>query len=114
MRRFFHPAHMSAGLIAVVVGYTSSAAIIFQAASAVGATPAQIGSWLWALGIGMGVTSAGLAWWHKTPVLTAWSTPGAALLVTALAGVSMGEAVGAFLFASAWRCCAGSPAGLIR
>ncbi|HNX70360.1 benzoate/H(+) symporter BenE family transporter [Rivihabitans pingtungensis] len=101
MRRFFHPAHMSAGLIAVVVGYTSSAAIIFQAASAVGATPAQIGSWLWALGIGMGVTSAGLAWWHKTPVLTAWSTPGAALLVTALAGVSMGEAVGAFLFASA-------------
>ena len=43
MRRFFHPAHMSAGLIAVVVGYTSSAAIIFQAASAVGATPAQIG-----------------------------------------------------------------------
>lgn len=101
MRRYFNPSHLSAGLIAVLVGYTSSAAIIFQAATAAGATPAQTGSWLWALGVGMGFTSLGLSWWHKMPVLTAWSTPGAALLVTALAGLSMGEAVGAFLFASA-------------
>ncbi len=101
MRRYFNPSHLSAGLIAVLVGYTSSAAIIFQAATAAGATPAQTSSWLWALGVGMGLTSLGLSWWHKMPVLTAWSTPGAALLVTALAGLSMGEAVGAFLFASA-------------
>nr|WP_262407740.1 benzoate/H(+) symporter BenE family transporter [Thauera sedimentorum] len=84
-----------------MVGYTSSAAIVFQAASAAGAGPAEISSWLWALGLGMGATCIGLSLAFRTPVLTAWSTPGAALLVTALAGVPMNEAIGAFLFSSA-------------
>jgi benzoate membrane transport protein len=96
----FSFSHLSAGFIAVLVGYTSSAAIIFQAASAAGATPAQLGSWLWALGIGMGATCIGLSLRYRAPVLTAWSTPGAALLVTALSGVPMNEAIGAFLFSS--------------
>lgn len=86
-----------AGFVAVLVGYTSSVVIIFQAAAALGATPAQTASWLWALGLGMGLTSAGLSLWYRMPVLTAWSTPGAALLVTAGAGVPMAEAVGAFV-----------------
>ena len=93
--------HLSAGFIAVLVGYTSSAAIVFQAASAAGAGPAEISSWLWALGLGMGATCIGLSLAFRTPVLTAWSTPGAALLVTALTGVPMNEAIGAFLFSSA-------------
>ena len=63
---------ISAGFIAVLVGYSSSAVIIFQAAEAVGATPAQISSWLWALGVGMGVTSIGLSLYYKNPILTAW------------------------------------------
>ena len=71
-----HLAHVSAGLIAVLVGYTSSAAIVFQAAHSAGATPPQIASWLWALGLGMGVTCIGLSLRYRTPVLTAWSTPG--------------------------------------
>lgn len=100
MIRFFNPSHLSAGFIAVLVGYTSSAVIVFQAASAMGAGPAQISSWLWALGIGMAVTSIGLSLYYRAPVLTAWSTPGAALLVTALVGVPASEAVGAFLFSS--------------
>jgi benzoate membrane transport protein len=100
MGRSFSFSHVSAGFIAVLVGYTSSAAIIFQAASAAGATPAQLGSWLWALGIGMGATCIGLSLRYRAPVLTAWSTPGAALLVTALSGVPMNEAIGAFLFSS--------------
>ena len=86
-----------AGFVAVLVGYTSSVVIIFQAAAALGATPAQTASWLWALGLGMGLTSAGLSLWYRMPVLTAWSTPGAALLVTAGAGVPMAEAIGAFI-----------------
>ncbi|TCK02568.1 benzoate/H(+) symporter BenE family transporter [Marinobacterium mangrovicola] len=93
--------HISAGFVAVLVGYTSSAAIIFQAASAAGASAAEISSWLWALGIGMALTSGGLSLYFKTPVLTAWSTPGAALLVTGLSGLSLNEAVGVFLFSSA-------------
>ncbi len=86
-----------AGFVAVLVGYTSSVVIIFQAAQALGASPAQLTSWLWALGIGMGVSSAGLSLWYRQPVLTAWSTPGAALLVTAGAGVTMAEGIGAFV-----------------
>jgi benzoate membrane transport protein len=86
-----------AGFVAVLVGYTSSVVIIFQAAAALGATSAQTASWLWALGLGMGLTSAGLSLWYRMPVLTAWSTPGAALLVTAGAGVPLNEAVGAFM-----------------
>ncbi|MFV0594943.1 benzoate/H(+) symporter BenE family transporter [Shewanella sp.] len=91
---------ISAGFIAVLVGYSSSAVIILQAADAVGATSAQMSSWLWALGVGMGVTSIGLSLYYKNPVLTAWSTPGAALMVSSLAGLSIHEAVGAFLISS--------------
>ncbi len=86
-----------AGFVAVLVGFTSSVVIVFQAAAALGATPAQTTSWIWALGLGMGITSAGLSLWYRQPVLTAWSTPGAALLVTAGVGVPMAEAVGAFI-----------------
>ena len=100
MRRFFHLSHISAGFIAVLVGYTSSAAIVFQAATAAGASAAHISSWLLALGLGMGVTCIGLSLRFRSPVLTAWSTPGAALLATALVGVPMNEAIGIFLFTS--------------
>ncbi len=93
--------HISAGFIAVLVGYTSSAAIVFSAANAAGASPAHISSWLLALGLGMGVTCIGLSLRYRSPVLTAWSTPGAALLATALVGVPMDDAIGAFIFASA-------------
>ena len=89
-----------AGFVAVLVGYTSSAAIIFQAAEAAGATAGQIGGWLSMLGLGMGVTSIGLSLYYRTPVVTAWSTPGAALLVTSLPGTSINEAIGVFVFAT--------------
>ncbi len=101
MGRFFSLSHISAGFIAVLVGYTSSAAIVFQAATAAGADAAYISSWLLALGLGMGATCIGLSLYFRSPVLTAWSTPGAALLATALLGLPMSEAVGAFLIASA-------------
>lgn len=100
MGRFFGLSHLSAGFIAVLVGYTSSAAIVFQAATAAGAGPEQISAWLLALGLGMGLTCIGLSLYYRSPILTAWSTPGAALLATSLVGVPMGEAVAAFLFAS--------------
>lgn len=91
---------VTAGFVAVIIGYTSSAAIIFQAAAAAGASPAQISSWLWALGIGMGATSLGLSLRYRMPILTAWSTPGAAFLVTSLPGIPIEEAIGAFLFSA--------------
>jgi len=89
-----------AGFVAVLVGFTSSVAIVFQAAQALGATPAQTSSWIWALGLGMGLTSLGLSLWSRQPVLTAWSTTGAALLA-GTSGVSMAEAIGAFIVCGA-------------
>ncbi|MEG1209735.1 MAG: benzoate/H(+) symporter BenE family transporter [Leclercia sp.] len=89
------------GFVAVLVGYASSAAIIWQAAAAAGATPSQIAGWMTALGIGMGVSTLALSWWYKAPVLTAWSTPGAALLATSLQGVTLSETIGIFIFANA-------------
>ena len=89
----------SAGFVAVLVGFTSSVAIVFQAATALGATPAQISSWMWALGLGMGLCSLVPSLWLRKPVMVAWSTPGAAVLATAGAagGFGLAEATGAFL-----------------
>ncbi|MFY8350567.1 benzoate/H(+) symporter BenE family transporter [Pseudoalteromonas sp. SSM20] len=89
--------HITAGFTAVLIGYTSSIVIIMQAASAAGATPLQIESWLLALGIAMGVTSIGYSWYFKTPILTAWSTPGAAMLVGIAAGYDLATLLGAFV-----------------
>ncbi|MFO0272625.1 MAG: benzoate/H(+) symporter BenE family transporter [Betaproteobacteria bacterium] len=86
-----------AGFVAVLVGFTSSAVIVFEAARAAGASPAQTASWLWALGIGMAVTTIGLSLRYRVPVLTAWSTPGAALLITSVAGLPLAQTIGAFV-----------------
>ncbi|SFR05686.1 benzoate membrane transport protein [Enterobacter sp. kpr-6] len=90
-----------AGFVAVLVGYASSAALIWQAASGVGASSAQIACWMTALGLAMGVSTLALTLWYRVPVLTAWSTPGAALLATSLHGATLNEAVGVFIFANA-------------
>ncbi|APR33527.1 benzoate transporter [Citrobacter freundii] len=89
------------GFVAVLVGYASSAAIIWQAALAAGATTEQIAGWMTALGIAMGVSTLALTLWYRAPVLTAWSTPGAALLVTGLQGVTIQDAIGVFIVANA-------------
>lgn len=86
------------GMVAVLVGYTSSAAIIFQAASAAGADTQLTGSWLGMLGFGMGITSFWLSVRYRMPVLTAWSTPGAAMLATSLSGATLPETIGIFVF----------------
>ena len=91
-----------AGFVAVLVGFTSSVAIVFQAAQAFGATPAQITSWMWALGLGMGLCSLVPSLILRQPVMVAWSTPGAAVLATAglAGGFTMGEAIGAFMISA--------------
>lgn len=93
----------TAGFVAVLVGFTSSVAIVFQAAQAFQATPAQITSWMWALGLGMGLCSLVPSLLLRKPVMVAWSTPGAAVLATAglAGGFSMAEAVGAFMVCAA-------------
>ncbi|MDO4592545.1 MAG: benzoate/H(+) symporter BenE family transporter [Comamonadaceae bacterium] len=94
---------LSAGFVAVLVGVTSSVALVFQAAQAFGATPAQISSWMWALGWGIGLCCVVPSLWLRKPVMVAWSTPGAAVLAAAgvSGGFSMAEAVGAFMLSAA-------------
>ncbi len=89
---------------AVVVGFASTILLIMEAARAVGATPAQQASWAAALCIGMAVTSFILSWRTRMPVITAWSTPGAALIATSGAGIAYDQALGAFVVAGALMC----------
>jgi benzoate membrane transport protein len=85
-----------AGFVVVLVGFTSSVVIVFAGAQALGASPAQMASWMWALGVGMAATSIVPSLMTRQPILTAWSTPGAALLA-GTSGLAMAEATGAFI-----------------
>jgi len=106
MRSRLHDLSLSAataGFVAVLVGFTSSVAVVFQAATGLGATPAQISSWMWALGLGMGLCTLLPSLWLRQPVMVAWSTPGAAVLATAgvASGFDMAQATGAFIVCAA-------------
>nr|WP_315229763.1 benzoate/H(+) symporter BenE family transporter [uncultured Albidiferax sp.] len=94
---------ITAGFVAVLVGFTSSVAIVFQAAQALHATPEQLTSWMWALGLGMGLCTLLPSLWLRQPVMVAWSTPGAAVVATAAlaGGFGMPEAIGAFMVSAA-------------
>lgn len=98
---------IAAGFVTVLVGFTSSVVIVFQAAQSLGATPAQTSSWMWALGLGMGLTCIGLSLRHRIPVVTAWSTPGAAMLIGSAAGLPMSDAIGAFVLSALLMAVAG-------
>ncbi len=99
-------AAISAGFVATLVGFTSTIALIFHAARSLGASPDQITSWVLALGLGMGLSTLGLSLWTRSPILITWSTPGAAVIASAAAGVSLPEATGAFLVCGVlmWLC----------
>ena len=86
-----------AAVLTVVVSFTGSAVLIFQAAHLAGLPETLAASWIWAVSIGSGVTGIFLSWKMKIPVITAWSTPGAALLIAMLPGVPLAEAIGAYI-----------------
>ena len=81
----------------MLTGHTSGLILIFQAGQAAGLAPALITSWIWALSLGMAVCTIGLSLRYRAPIVVAWSTPGAALLISSLPGVSFGAAIGAYL-----------------
>ncbi len=91
---------ISAALVAALVGYGSTVALVLAATQAVGATPAQTASWLLAVCLAKAAGSALLSWRTRVPVVLAWSTPGAAL-IAASSGITMAQAVGAFVVAGA-------------
>ncbi|ENM5913671.1 benzoate/H(+) symporter BenE family transporter [Vibrio mimicus] len=114
MKGLFNLSHLSAGFTTVLVGYTSSVVIVIQAATASGATPAQIESWLLTLGVVMGLTSLIYSWVYKTPILTAWSTPGAVMLAATAGQYSLPVVIGAFMFSGVLIALTGMIAPLTR
>ncbi|MDP3847297.1 MAG: benzoate/H(+) symporter BenE family transporter [Pseudomonas sp.] len=90
-------AALVAGFIAMLTGHTSGLVLIFQAGQAAGLDSGLITSWIWALSLGMAVCTIGLSLHYRAPIVVAWSTPGAALLISSLPGVSFNEAIGAYL-----------------
>ncbi len=92
---------ITAGFVAVLVSYSGPLAIFFQAAQSAEISTAMMTSWVWAISIGAAVSGIVLSLWLKVPVVTAWSAPGTALLVTLFPGLSLNEAVGAYLTAAA-------------
>ena len=87
-------------VVAALVGFGGTLAIVVAAARAVGADPAQTSSWVAALCLAMAATSTILSIRHRMPIITAWSTPGAALIAATGGAIALPEAVGAFLFAA--------------
>lgn len=92
---------VTAGFLAVLVSYSGPLIIFFQAAQSANVSPEMMSSWVWAVSIGAAVSGIFLSWWLKVPVVTAWSAPGTALLVTLFPELSLGEAVGAYITAAA-------------
>ncbi|AQU84326.1 MULTISPECIES: benzoate/H(+) symporter BenE family transporter [unclassified Halomonas] len=91
---------ITAGFVAVLISYAGPLAIFFQAAQSAEISSAMMTSWVWAISIGAAVSGIFLSLWLKVPVVTAWSAPGTALLVTLFPGLSLNEAVGAYLTAA--------------
>ena len=89
---------ISAAIVAALVGYGSTIALVLAAAQALGASPGQTASWILAICLAKAVGSAFLSWTNKIPVVLAWSTPGAAL-IAATSGITMAQAVAAFCLA---------------
>lgn len=94
-----HP--IVAGLISVIVNYSGTFILVFQAAKVAGLSPELTASWVWSVSIGVGVTGLFLSWVSREPIITAWSTPAAAFLVVALATTPFAEAVGAYMISAA-------------
>ncbi len=94
-----HP--VVAGLISVIVNYGGTFILVFQAAKVAGLSPELTASWVWSVSIGVGLTGFYLSWRYREPIITAWSTPAAAFLVTALATTPYPETVGAYIISAA-------------
>ncbi|MGN8020900.1 benzoate/H(+) symporter BenE family transporter [Phyllobacterium sp. 22229] len=87
---------IASAVVAAIVGFGGTLALIIAAAQALGATQAQTASWVTALCLAMFISTGFLSWRYKMPIITAWSTPGLAL-IGASTGFTMQQGVGAFI-----------------
>lgn len=100
MKKDFSLSAVTAGFLAVLISYSGPLVIFFQAALSANVSLEMMSSWVWAISVGAGLSGIVLSWWLKAPVVTAWSAPGTALLVTLFPTISLEQAVGAYLVAA--------------
>ncbi|MGS0757497.1 benzoate/H(+) symporter BenE family transporter, partial [Roseateles sp. GG27B] len=100
MKNDFSLSAVTAGFLAVLISYAGPLVIFFQAGQSAQVSADMMSSWVWAISIGAGVSGIVLSWWLKVPVVTAWSAPGTALLVTLFPAITLEQAVGAYLVAA--------------
>lgn len=86
-----------AGFLAVLISYAGPLIIFFQAAQQANVSHAMMISWIWGISIGAAITGIYLSIRYKTPVITAWSAPGTALLITLFPNISLNEVVAAYI-----------------
>ncbi|MGC5703461.1 benzoate/H(+) symporter BenE family transporter [Pseudomonas sp. NFXW11] len=89
-----------AALISVLVNYAGTFVLVFQAAELARLSAAQTASWVWAVSVGVGLSGLWLSLRYRTPVITAWSTPGAAFLATVMPFTPYAEVIGAYLISA--------------
>ena len=92
---------ITAGFLVVLISYAGPMLIFFQAASLAQVSNEVLASWVWGVSIGGGLSGLYLSWKYKMPIITAWSAPGAALLVTLFPHMSVNEAISSYLTAAA-------------
>jgi predicted benzoate:H+ symporter BenE len=90
---------ITAGLLAVLISYAGPLAILFEAGRSAHASNAMVASWVWGISIGSAICGIALSWLLKQPIITAWSAPGTALLVTLFPALPLNEAIGAYITA---------------
>lgn len=104
MKNFFSDlslSAMTAGFLVVLISYAGPLLIFFQAASLAHVSNEILSSWVWAVSTGAGLSGLYLSWRHKAPIITAWSAPGAALLITLFPHMTVNEAVSSYITAAA-------------
>src|SRR3954463_1518219 len=100
LRKDWSISAIAAGFLAVLISYSGPAVIFFQAADAAHVSSDMIASWIWGISIGAGVSGLLLSWALRVPVITAWSAPGTALLITLFPAITLNQAVGAYITAA--------------
>ena len=103
LRSFFHDWSISAtlaGFLAVLISYSGPLVIFFYAAKSADVSPEILSSWVWAISIGAALSGIYLSWRYRTPIVTAWSAPGTALLILLFPGLTINEAIGSYLVAA--------------
>ncbi len=100
LQQDFSASALMAALLATLVSYSGPFLIMIHAAQSAHLSAQALSSWIWAVSVGAGVAGVYLSWRWKMPVITAWSTPGAAILLAALPHQVYAEAIGAYLVAA--------------